>query len=78
MFDFNSYQIEEHLAEDAIFQVEFTLVELKFNVQALLDPDLHFNRPVHIWLTSDVGDYEFFLLGDLIIIPVDYHIDVVA
>ena len=77
MFDFNSDKIEEHFAQYAVFQMEFTEIKLKFNVQALFDAHFHFNWSVCIWLSADICNDKFFLFRYPIIVSVDDHVDVV-
>lgn len=77
VLDFDSHQVEVDLAENAVLEVEFTLVEFELDVQTLLYADLHFDWLVRLRLLSLIADNKLLLLGDFIIVPVDDHVDVV-
>ena len=78
MFNLNPDQVEIDFAEDAVFQVELTLVEFEFNMQALFNSHLHLDRPVGIRFSARISHNEFLLLCYPVVISVDYHVDVVA
>lgn len=77
MLDLDPHQVEVDLAEDAVLQMELTLVELELDVQALFDADLHLDWSVCVGLLSLVGHDELFLLGDAVVVSVDHHVDIV-
>jgi hypothetical protein len=52
VFNFDSDKIEEHFAQNAIFEMELALIEFKFDVQALLDADFHFDWSIRIWFSA--------------------------
>ena len=54
------------------------MVEFEFDVQTLLDANLHFYWSVRIWFSSQVGHYEFFFLSYPVVISIDDHVDVVS
>ena len=54
------------------------LRELKLDVKALFNADLHLDRIVLLGLDSQVLNDEFFFLRDSIIVSIDHHIDEVA
>ena len=79
MFDFDPHQIEEHFAQDAIFKGENWPRELKFDMQAVFDSHFHLNGFVRAWWVDHwIKHYELFFLGYSIVVPVDYHIDIVS
>jgi len=77
VFDLNSDEVEEDLAENAVLEVELAAVELELNVEALFDAHLHLDRSVLVWLGARVGHYELFFLRYAVVIAVDHHVDVV-
>jgi hypothetical protein len=78
MLDFNSYQIEKHFAQNAIFQVKFTLIELKFNMQAFLYSHLHFNGSISVGLLPNIRYDKFLFFRYPIIVSVYHHVYVVS
>ena len=77
MLDFDSYQVEVHLAQNTVLQVKLGVIELKFDVQTLLDAHFHLYWPIGVRLSPHVGHNEFFFLRYAIVITVDHHVDVV-
>jgi hypothetical protein len=78
MFNLNPDQVEIDFAEDAVFQVELTLVEFEFNMQALLDAHFHLYWSIRLWLLSLVAHDELFFFRYLIIIAVNHHVNVIS
>lgn len=78
MLNLDPYQIEVDFTKYTVLQMELTLIELKFYVQALFNTNLHFDWSILIGLLSFVGYDEFFLLGYPIVIAIDDDVDVVA
>ena len=58
--------------------MELGVVELKFNVQALLDSHLHFNGPVGVRLNTHVSYDELLFLRYAVVITVDHHVYVIS
>ena len=58
--------------------MELGVVELKFNVKALLDSHLHLNRPVVVWLNTHVRYDELLFLRYAVVITVDHHVYVIS
>jgi len=58
--------------------MELGVVELKFNVKALLDAHLHFNWPVRVRLHPHVRYDELLFLRYAVVITVDHHVDVIS
>lgn len=77
MFDFDSHQVEKHLAEYAVFQVKLALIELKLNMKAFFNSNLHFNWSISIWFLAYVSNNELFFLGDFIILAIYDNINIV-
>ena len=77
VLDLDPHEVEEHLPQNAVLEVEFAVVELELNMEALFDAHLHLNRPVLVRLRANVGYNELFLLGNPVIITVDNDVDVV-
>ena len=78
MLDFDPDKVEVHFAQNTILQVKLGMIELEFNVKALLDAHLHLDWPVGVWLCADVGHNEFLLLRYAIVITVDHHVNVIS
>ena len=78
MLDFNSDQVEVDLAQDAVLQMELGVVELKFDVEALLDAHLHLDWPICVRLHAHVGDDELLFLRYAVVIAVNHHVYVIS
>ena len=78
MFDFNSDKIKVYFSKYAIFQMEFAMIELEFDVQTFFNADLHFDGSIGIWFGANIGNNKFLFLSYPIVISIDNHIDVVS
>ena len=78
MFDLDPNQIEVHLAKYTVLQMELTLVEFEFNVEALFDSYLHLDGSILIWFLTLVRNDKLFLFCYAIVVTVDYDVDVVT
>lgn len=58
--------------------MELALIELKFNVKALLNTDFHFDRIILFRFFFCITHYELFLFSDTIVASVDDNINVVT
>ena len=54
------------------------MIELKFNMKALLDADFHFDRIILFRLFLCITHYELLFFSDTIVAPIDDNIDVVT
>ena len=76
MLYLDAHEVEEYLAQHAILEVEHRSRELELYMQAVLYANLHLDRLVlegH-FLDGIIYD-ELLLLGDLVVIAIDYHVD---
>ena len=78
MLDLDSHEVEVHLAENAVLEMELGMVEFEFNVQALFYSNLHLYGSVGVRFLAEVGHNELFFLRYSIVGSVDHHVDVVA
>ena len=90
MLDFDPDEVEAHFAQDHVLQMVLLLIELKLNVETLLDSDLHLDLLVLFLLLltvllsclllarRDILHDEVLLLRHSIVLPVNADIDVVA
>ena len=78
MRDLNTDQFKVHFSKNAIFQMEFTLIELKFYMQAFFDADFHLDWPIRLWLLALVAHNELFFFCYSIIVSVYYYINEIS
>ena len=57
--------------------MKFTLIELKFNMQAFFNTHLHFNWSVCIWFGTDIGHDKFFFFRYFVVISIYHHVYIV-
>lgn len=77
MLDLDSHQIKVDLAENTVLEVELTLIELEFYMQALFNADLHLDGPIRLRLLALVAHDELLLLRYSIIVPIYYYVNVI-
>lgn len=77
LFNLDANEVEIDLALDAVLQMKLTISELKFNMETVLDTDLHLDGRVQLRLLIQVLNDELFLLGNLGVVAIDDDVDVV-
>ena len=79
MLNFDSHQIEEHFAKDAVFKSEHRSRKFKFDMQAILYPDLHLYWFICTWwILYWIKHYKFFFFCYSIIISIDDNIYIIS
>jgi hypothetical protein len=58
--------------------VEFTTIELKFNVKTLFNSYFHLNWSISVWFLTYVWDDELFFFCYTIVITVDHYVNIVS
>lgn len=75
MLDLDSHQIKVHLSENTVLEMELTLIELKFYMQAFFNADLHLDGPIRLWFLAFVAHDKLLFLRYSIIVTIYYYVN---
>ena len=66
MLDFYPHEEKVNFADDGVLEVVLALVVLEFDVQAVLDADLHFDAVVDVGVGGEGVDDNFLLSNNVL------------